>query len=265
MELADYQHRFKTAVVDRDGAGVLTIRLTSWDGPLVWGAVPHRELADLFGAVATDRANRVVVLTGTGATFVVLPDVGPGGLARGAMGATGWDEVIREGHRLISNLLDVEVPVIAAVNGPVAVHSELAVLADIVLCTETTYFQDAAHFIGGLVPGDGMQIIWPMLLGPNRGRSFLLTGEQLSATEAHQRGVVAEVLPTADAVLARAHELAASMAGTNPMLLRNTRAVLTRPIKRAVAEDLHLGLGLEALTAVSGREWFDADDGPAEI
>ena len=254
MLLADYQHRFKTAVIERDGHGVLTIRLTSWGGPLVWTAVPHRELAELFAAVAADRDNRVVIITGTGDQFVTMPDAGLNTLAGGGVGVLDWDHIIFEGNRLVNHHLDIGVPVIAAVNGPVAVHSELAVLADIVLCTPETWFADSAHFVGGLVPGDSMQIIWPMLLGPNRGRSFLLTGEHLGAEEAWRRGVVSEIVAGAD-LLARAGELAAGMARRNPLLLRNTRTVLTRPLKRAVAADLHLGLSLEALAAVSGREW----------
>ena len=81
-------------------------------------------------------------------------------------------------------MLDIEVPMIAAVNGPVTVHSELAVLCDVVLARTDTYFQDAPHFPGGLVPGDSMQVVWPMLLGPNRGRYFLLTGQEIHAEEA---------------------------------------------------------------------------------
>jgi enoyl-CoA hydratase/carnithine racemase len=162
----------------------------------------------------------------------------------------------------VNNLLDIEVPMIAAVNGPVEVHSELAVLCDIVLCTHDTYFADAAHFPHGLVPGDSMQVIWPLLLGPNRGRSFLLTGERLAAPDARSLGVVADVLDRA-ALLSRAYELAADLAARNPVLLRNTRHALVRPLRRAMAEDLHTGLALEALASLSGKEWYAAaaDDG----
>ena len=145
-------------------------------------------------------------------------------------------------------------PVIAAVNGPAVAHSELAVLCDIVLAAEHTYFQDAPHFPGGLVPGDGMQVIWPLLLGANRGRYFLLTGQQLHAEEALRLGVVGEVLP-ADKLMERAYELAAGLAQRNPILLRNTRHALVRPLKRAMADDLHTGLALEGLASLSGADW----------
>ncbi len=244
-------------MVDRDAAGVLTLRLHSDGGICVWGAGPHAELADLLGLVAQDREARVVVLTGTGEEFIRLPEGGPRWLSRGGLAPSGWDRVIREGNRLIHNLLDVEVPMVAAVNGPALVHCELALLCDVVIASPTAVFGDAAHFPGGLVPGDGMQVLWPMLLGPNRGRHLLLTGATLDAAEAKALGVVGEVV--ADP-LARAREVAEGLARNNPALLRSTRAVLTRPLKRAMADDLHLGLALEAFTSLSGAEWFPEDD-----
>lgn len=68
MELTEYQHRFEHAVLERRD-GILEIRLHSDGGPLQWGLGPHRELPDLFAAVASDYANRVVILTGTGNVF----------------------------------------------------------------------------------------------------------------------------------------------------------------------------------------------------
>jgi len=253
MRLEQYADRFKTANVERHDSGVLTIRLHSRGDSLWWGALPHRELAELFGAVATDRDVRSVVITGTGERFITMPDQGASALAAGRITPHAWDEIIREGHRLVTNLLDIEVPTIAAVNGPVDVHSEIAVLCDIVLCTPGTYFQDAAHFPSGLVPGDSMQVIWPLLLGPNRGRYFLLTGQALGADEALQRGVVGEIVET-DRLLARAAELATDLAARNPVLLRNTRHALVRPLRRAMAHDLHIGLALEAIASLAGRD-----------
>src|ERR1700729_1709504 len=105
------------------------------------------------------------------------------------------EKIYLEGKRLLDNLLNIDVPVIGAVNGPARIHAELAVLSDIVLAAETAVFQDAAHMPNGVVPGDGVHVVWPLLLGPNRGRYFLLTGQRLSADEAQAAGVVSEVLP----------------------------------------------------------------------
>ena len=68
-----------------------------------------------------------------------------------------------------------------------------------------------------------------------------------------------EVLP-ADQVLNRANEIAADLAKLNPILLRNTRHALVRPIRRAMADDLHTGLALEAIASMSAREWNKAQE-----
>jgi enoyl-CoA hydratase/carnithine racemase len=250
----DYTTLFKTAAVTNDVDGVLTIRLHSRGGPLGWNALPHRELPELFAHVAADRDVRVVILTGTGDRFIDLIPEFEVGIARGEAPAAVMDDGLFEGNRLINNLLAIEVPVIAAINGPVDVHAELALLSDIVLCTEDTYFQDAAHFPSGLVPGDGVQVLWPLLLGFNRGRYFLLTGEKIVASEAHRLGLVSEVLPS-NLLLDRAVAHARRLAVCNPVFVRNTRLAFVSQLRRAMAADLPFGLALEAVASLSGADW----------
>ena len=79
--------------------------------------------------------------------------------------ALAWDKIYWEGKQLLMNLLAIEVPMISAVNGPAMRHSELPLLCDIVLAAEEASFQDAGHFGGGLVPGDGVHAVYPLLLG----------------------------------------------------------------------------------------------------
>src|SRR5262249_11863999 len=106
--------------------------------------------------------------------------------------------------------------------------------------------QDSAHFTGGLVPGDGMHVVYPLLLGVNRARYFLLTGETLDAKAAKELGLVAEVLPK-ERLMARAWELAETMAKRPKSLLRLWRAVLTEHIKRNMQDYLGFGLYVEML------------------
>ena len=101
MRLDDYRESSRCAVLERDDAGVLTIRLNRKGGPLMWGGVPHAELPELFAAVASDRDNRVVILTGTGDTFIGMTGThfGPD-----LIDPDGWDRILYEGLRLVNNL-----------------------------------------------------------------------------------------------------------------------------------------------------------------
>jgi enoyl-CoA hydratase/carnithine racemase len=163
-----------------------------------------------------------------------------------------WDSVVTEGQRLIPRMLDINVPVIGVVNGPATVHPELIVISDIVLAAETATFRDTPHYPSGVVPGDGSAVVWYQLLGPNRGRYFLYTGQELNAAEALELGVVGEVLPP-DRLVDRAWELARELASRPYLTRRYTRSVLTRQYKKLMLEELSLGLALEGLAATTVR------------
>src|SRR5918996_1112073 len=223
--------------------GILQITLHTNGDTLQWDAVPHRELPQVFADIGADSENKVVIMTGSGEGFT-----GPQGNpdTRPRRTPAQWDATYWEGKHLLVNLLDVEVPMISAINGPALRHSELPLLCDIVLAAEETTFQDSGHFINGLIPGDGMHIVYPMLLGLNRGRYFLLTGQRLSAHEAKDLGLVSEVLPRAQ-LLPRAWELAEQLVQQHPLVLRYTRVLLTQYIKRLTHDLLGYGLALEGL------------------
>jgi enoyl-CoA hydratase/carnithine racemase len=246
MKLSDYATRYETIRFARH-EGVLEMTLTTRGGEALWGVSErslHCELGHAFTNIALDPENKVVLLTGTGATFIAGMD--PEERAPEPNLRAMWDRVYREGVALLENLLAIPVPVIAAVNGPATIHAELAVLSDIVLAAEHAEFADLAHGPTGVVPGDGVQTVWPMLLGPNRGRYFLLTGQRLSAQEALRLGVVGEVLP-AEQLMPRARQLAAQLAKLPVRMLRHTRMVLVHDLRRRLRDELELGLALEAL------------------
>jgi enoyl-CoA hydratase/carnithine racemase len=150
-------------------------------------------------------------------------------------------------------LLEIEVPVISAINGPAWRHSEIPLLCDIVLAADTAQFQDSAHFPSDVVPGDGMHIVMPLLLGLNRGRYYLLTGQTLDARKAHELGLVAELLPP-DKLMARAWELAEDLARRPTLLLRYTRLLLTEYLRRQMQDLLGYGLGMEMLALIEKPE-----------
>ena len=91
-----------------------------------------------------------------------------------------------------------------------------------------------------------MHIVYPLLLGVNRGRYFLLTGQKIEAEEAKTLGLVNEVMPQAE-LLPRAWELAEQMAQQSDIVLRYSRVAMTLVIKRQIHDLLGYGLALEGL------------------
>ncbi len=92
--------------------------------------------------------------------------------------------------------------------------------------------------------------MWPLVLGVNRGRYFLLTGQKLSAREAQTLGVVSEVVPR-ERLLSRAREIAEQIVKKPTLATRYARVALTQQLKRAMLDNLGYGLALEGLGALS--------------
>ena len=242
-----YRDRYQNIALSRDEHGVLLMTLHTNGGPFVWSSLAHDELGYCFADVGADRENKVVVMTGTGENWCENIDAGSFKLST----AGDWDYIFYDGRRLLKNLLDIEVPVISAINGPARIHPEIPVMSDIVIAADTTVFQDAPHFMSGIVPGDGAHIVWTNLLGPNRGRYFLLMGQEIDAREGQRLGVIGEVVGM-DRVLPRAMEIARDFAAKPNLARRYARVVLTQRYKRLMAEGLDLGLALEALAVIDG-------------
>ncbi|MBI3247267.1 MAG: enoyl-CoA hydratase/isomerase family protein [Deltaproteobacteria bacterium] len=241
----DYANKYKTIRMERRN-GILQMSFHTDGGPLRWGLQPHRDFTYAFADIGSDPDNQVIIMTGTGDEFSGPRPSGPnrpGGTPRS------WDAIYWEGKHLLQNLLDIEVPMISAINGPALRHCEIPLLCDIVLAAEHAEFQDSAHFPSGLVPGDGMHIVMPLLLGPNRGRYFLLTGQIIPARQAQELGLVSEVLPK-DQLLPRAWALAEQLLKQPPLTLRYARVAITQDIKRRLLDLLGYGLALEGLGAL---------------
>ena len=246
--LRDYSDRYEVVRFERDERGVLVAQLHTNGGPLEWGHTggAHEQLAEAFGFVAHDTENRVVIITGTGDRFC-----GPRASAATFPRSTvkEWEVIQSHAFQLAWNLLAIDVPVISCVNGPAWRHAEIPLLADVVLAAETATFQDSAHFVNDTVPGDGLQVLMPLLLGFNRGRYYLLTGQEIDAQEALRLGLVAEVMP-AGSLLARAKELAGNFLEHDELVLRYTRRAIMQPLKEAMLRAVPFGSALEGLSAV---------------
>lgn len=243
-KFADYQNSFPNARLSRSSAGVLEVALHTNGGTLLFNGHTHEQFVDLFHAIGADAENRVLILTGSGQAF--MESISPDGFD--FFSPQGYDKIYREGKKVLMNILDIEVPIIAAVNGPVRLHSEYILLADIVLATPTTVFQDKPHFEFGIVPGDGVNLLWPEVIGSLRGRYFILTQQELPSQTAKEWGVVNEIVSPGE-LLPRARDIAEKLAKLPPLTTRYTRIALTQKLRRIIDEGVGYGLALEGISA----------------
>lgn len=135
---------------------------------------------------------------------------------------------------MMQRLVDLEMAIVAAVNGRAAVHSEYALLADVVIAADTAVFSDFPHLTFGLVPGDGIYLAWEEAIGVNRARYLTLTQGSFTAGQAERWGAVAEVLPP-DQVLPRAREIAEGLAARPQLLTRYTAITVRQRLSRRMA------------------------------
>ena len=234
--------------------GILQMTLHTDGGPFQWNLDAQVEVAEAFREIGGDRENRVIILTGTGNEFTG-PRLDPNAqfFHGEQLSPAGIYHVFRNAKRLVQSMLDIEVPVIAAVNGPAKRHADLALTCDIVIAADDVTFEDTAHFAnGGIVPGDGINVVYTMLLGLNRARYLMLMGQVLQAQEAKDLGLVAELMPR-EKLLPRAWEIATHLAKKPDMLLRYTRAALTHPLRKALEDGMPYYLAMETLSTLTKK------------
>jgi enoyl-CoA hydratase/carnithine racemase len=243
-DLARLSAELQTVAIERDGP-LVVLRLHTDGGSLQWAPLPHHEIGLACRAIAQDSSVHVVIVTGTGDWFSG-PRAGEVKVDFHAMVPSAWEELHRHGMELMDSILSMQAIVIAAVNGPAVRHAELALLSDIVICSDDAEFQDSAHFADGLTPGDGINVITPLLMGLNRSRYFHLTGQRIPAHQALEWGLVNEVVPKAQ-VVERARELAAQLLQQNPLILRHTRLLFVHELRKRMIDLVPYGLALEGL------------------
>jgi enoyl-CoA hydratase/carnithine racemase len=239
-----YRDAFPHARLIRSADGVLEVIFHTDGDTLIFNGHTHEEFVELFHRIGEDVDNRAVILTGAGDAFI--DRIESDGFD--FFSPTGFDKIYREGKKILANLIDISVPMIAALNGPTTVHSEYVLLCDIVIATPDTVFQDKPHFAFGIVPGDGIHSLWPEVIGSIRGRTFVLTQQVIDAEEAKRLGVISEIVPR-DQLLDRAREIAAQIAKLPPLTARYTRVALTQKLRRIVDESVGYGLALEGISA----------------
>jgi enoyl-CoA hydratase len=204
----------------------------------------HEDFTQLFAWLRGETEARCVLLTGRGRAF-------------SAGGDFAWFPTLRETERqerlrrdakqMIWDLLDCEVPIVAALNGhAMGLGASIALLCDVIFMAEDATIGDP-HVRVGLVAGDGGAVIWPLAVGPARAKQYLLSGDPLSAKEAERIGLVNFVVP-GDALARESLAFAERIAAGAPLALRYTKAAVNKLVKDALNVAFDYSTAMELAT-----------------
>jgi len=231
------QHHLQIAIED----GVARVTLDRPDRRNAINAAMHRGLELVFHELSHHADVRAVVLTGAGDAFC-------GGGDTKDYGGTGGPLENLRNRDLPWAIAQCEAPVISAVNGPArGLGATIALLCDVCYMADTASIGDV-HTQWGLPAGDGGQVIWPLLVGPNLAKEHLMRGTAIDAEEAARIGLVNRVFPEAELIgetLACARDIAARP----PAGVRWTKLAVNKMLVHQLNMNLEFGLAAELLAA----------------
>jgi enoyl-CoA hydratase len=245
VDYGDYRH----LLFERRSHGVVLVTINR---PEVLNATNRRlhwELTQVWLTIDADPAARVALVTGAGKAFSAGGDLDMVEEMAGSPDAVAG--VMREASDLVYNLVNLDKPVVSAING-VAVGAGLvvALLADVSIAAETARFTDG-HTRLGVAAGDHAAILWPLLCGMAKAKYYLLTSEFLDGREAERIGLVSLCVPPQE-LMARAVTVAEGLGRGSQRSIRWTKRALNNWLRQA-GPIFDQSLALEMLT------FMDAD------
>ncbi len=207
----------------------------------------HGELAEIFAEVNRDKETFAVLLTGAGRAFSA------GGDIKGMQDTDrDWGQTTWEAKKIIDDLLNVEQPIISAINGPaVGLGATIALFCDVIFASDRAKIGDP-HVKVGITAGDGGAVIWPLLCGVARAKELLMTGDLLSADEAYRLGLVNHVVPH-DELMDKAMSFAQRLANGPAYAIRSTKISVNKMVKSMA------NLILDASLAFEGHSFRTSD------
>jgi enoyl-CoA hydratase len=236
-KLSDY----KTIRHSRQGR-VLTLELNQPEKLNAIGREMHDELSSIFLAANDDPDSDVIVLTGAGRAFSAGGDIAWMQEAIDHPGA--FDQIVREGKRIIFSLLECEKPVIAKLNGhATGLGATIALFCDVVFAADHAKIGDP-HVAVGLTAGDGGAVIWPQLVGYGRAKHYLMTGDLIPAPQAADMGLILQAVPAAD-LDATVEAYAQRLAGGALLAIRTTKMSVNLGLRQLAHGILDLSLAYE--------------------
>jgi enoyl-CoA hydratase len=227
-------------LIDHGGDGVSRITLHAPEKRNALDAASIVALTQAFQACDEEESTRVIIITGSPGAFCAGGDIG-------TFGSKADTRVRRRGARLVDSILATEKPIIARVNGAaVGLGLTIALLADITIASDNSKFGDT-HVNLGAVAGDGVALILPLLIGPQRAKELLLTGRIIDAHEAARIGMIFNVV-TVEELDGEVEKLATSLKRQPPYATRATKAAINQLIKTASRDVLDLALAYEEVS-----------------
>jgi enoyl-CoA hydratase/carnithine racemase len=202
----------------------------------------HVEFPRVWQSLENDPTAKAAVLTGAGRAFCAGGSFEEFELHRRDQQAR--RRTMRLARRLVDEMLNVSLPVIAAVNGPaVGLGCTLTTLCDIVFMADTAFLADP-HVSVALVAGDGSAITWPSMTSLLKVKQYLFTGDRIPADEAVSMGLANFAVP-ADQLMSEAVAFAQRIAAQPSQAVQDTKAVLNQHLRQAAVVALGMGLAAE--------------------
>ena len=236
--------------------GICTVRLNRPEVRNALGLDMRGELREFFTAVKNDDQVRVIVLTGEGKAFSAGGDLS----SMDAVTAVTGRKRLQAGHDMIRSILNLEKPVIAAVNGAAAgAGVSLALACDMIVAKSSAFFIQSFAKIG-LVPDLGSIHFLPRLIGRHRALEMMFLGEKVTAEQAQTLGLVNRVVED-EAFEDEVYALAAAIAAGPDMALGLMKKLVNRSVLAEIDETLELegfaqGLCFESENFKEGRKAF---------
>ncbi|HVM67171.1 MAG TPA: enoyl-CoA hydratase-related protein [Acidimicrobiales bacterium] len=242
------RYGLQTITAELDDDGILLVTLNRPERRNAIDAVMHHELRELYARIADDAELEVVVITGAGKGFCAGADFKQMQDNNDAAAYDdGFSSLFVDGVAIARNILSVRRPVIAAVNGDaIGLGASLALFSDVVFMASGARIGDP-HVAAGLVAGDGGAILWPLLVGVNRAKEYLMTGDLLTAEEAERIGLVNHVVP-ADQLLDAAMGMARRLAKGAALAIRFNKQLVNKELEDRVARLYDMAFAMEAIT-----------------
>jgi enoyl-CoA hydratase/carnithine racemase len=237
-------------VLRNENKGIVTLTLNQPElrNPISDLAVVDTLCAEIEAADAATSV-RCVILTGAGSAFSTGGNIKAmrpgGGLADSS--AVNTRRNYRRGIQRLPRLFDrIEVPVIAAVNGPaIGAGCDLACMCDIRIAAESAKFAESFVKLG-IVPGDGGAWLLTRLIGFSKACELAFTGDTITSREALACGLVSQVVPDSE-LLTAANVLAARIAGNPGAAVRMTKRLMREAQTSSLSAILELSAAAQAV------------------